>query len=421
MIQDTKTMDIPLDAGYRRKKLAIRWATILLVVIAGGAVISYLFGAISPSVERERLRFSVVDYGSVESGITATGTVIPEFEQVIPSPLDARVMQILKRPGDSLLPDELIVRLDIGEARLQLTQLIDRIALKSNARLQMKATLEGQLIKLDNAITAKQAEVELNRVKNEQSQASWKKNFISKNDMLLAEMTFRQSQNDLASLEREKKNIETTGRLQQEGLMLEIAMLHKEKEELEHRLEPATTRANRKGILTWVVQTEGAMIHKGDILARLADLSSYRVQATISDVYASRVAVGMPVQIRINEKVLEGRVVAIQPAVENGIVNLSVSLAKQDEPLLRPNLRVDVDVITDRKAHTLRMKRAPSLEGGGRYECFVLRNNRAVRTTVTLGMAGTEYCEILSGLSEGDKVIISDMKAYSHMQDVRIE
>lgn len=420
MIQDTRTMDIPLDAGYRRKKQTVFWIKILLATLAAAGVLVIVIGQVTPSVERERLRVSVVDYGPVEAAITASGIVVPEFEQVIPSPLDARVMQILKRPGDSLLPDEQIVTLDIGEARLELAQLQDRIALKSNARLQIQSTLEGQRIKLDNAIAAKQNEVELNRVKNEQDRAAWKKDFISDNDMLLSDMALEQSRNDLASLGREKKNIETTGRLQQESLALEIAMLHREKEELEQRLEPATTKTSRKGILTWVVQTEGAMIHKGDMLARLADLSSYRVQATMSDVYAARVAVGMPVLIRTGETILQGRVASIQPAVDNGIVNLSVSLTGENGTVLRPNLRVDVDIITGRRTRALRMQQAPSLEGGGQYTCFVLRGDRAVRTTVTLGMAGAGYCEILAGLHEGDKVIVSDMQQYNHIQEIRV-
>lgn len=419
-------MDRPLNAGYQRVAVRKRWALALVITGSVSTAFFLLFRWLVPSLERDYVHTVRAEYGAVQSILSATGIVVPEFEQVLPSPVDARVLQILKRAGDSLAPDDSIVRLDVRDIRLQLAQVQDRIALKRNALLQIKAQTEGQLIKIINTIAAKQREVTLNVVKDEQTRASWEKQFVSKNEALQSSQALEQSKQDLESLHKEQHNIETTGRLQQEGLAVEIAMLEKEQSELERQLDVATTKSNRSGILTWVVQTEGAMVHKGDVLARIADLSSYRVQAMISDVYASRIAVGMPVQVQINEATahemsIEGRVVSIQPAVENGKVNLFINLAPGAQSLLRPNLRVDVAIVTESKPRALRVKKEKTVQGKGVQTLFVLQGNRAVRRTVTLGMIGVDYCEVLEGLREGELLISSDMRDYMHMESIAVQ
>lgn len=426
MIQEKQTMDRPLDTRYRRVQLRKRWLLALLVIAGVCLVYVIVFSLLVPSIHSDEIHTVRVEYGPVQSVLSATGIIVPEFEQVLPSPVDARVLQIVKRAGDSISPHDSIVRLDVSDIRLQLAQVKDRIALKRNARLQVRAQTEGQLIKLANTIAAKQRDITLLTVKDEQNRASWEKQFISHNEMLESAQAVAQAQTDLESLRKEQRNIKTTGQLQEEGLVVEIAMLEKEQAEYERQLELATTKANRQGVLTWVVQTEGAMVHKGDVLARIADLSSYRVQATISDAYASQIAVGMPVQVQLNEATanetsIEGRVSSIQPAVENGKLNLFIGLARGTQSMLRPNLRVDVAIVTERKARALRVKKEKTVQGKGMQTLFVLRDGKAVRRTVTLGMVGVHYCEVVDGLREGELLISSDMRDYMHMESIAVQ
>ena len=61
------------------------------------------------------------------------------------------------------------------------------------------------------------------------------------------------------------------------------------------------TRSDQDGVLTWVLPEVGATVRKGDVLARVADLSAYRVVATISDVHASKLAAGMRTHVKLDE------------------------------------------------------------------------------------------------------------------------
>jgi HlyD family secretion protein len=92
-------MDREIDLSFRRTRI-LRRASLAALVVAAAAVV-FIWGPrlIQPTVARARIRTARVDAGPMEAQITASGTVTPEFEQVISSPVNARVLKILKRPG----------------------------------------------------------------------------------------------------------------------------------------------------------------------------------------------------------------------------------------------------------------------------------------------------------------------------------
>jgi len=414
-------MDRPLDRGQQyRRRLALALRIILpLIALAGGATL--LFAWLSPSVERSRLRLAVVEYGAVEAAITAAGTVVPEREVVLPSAVDARILRVLRNSGDSVAAGEVIVLLDVSEARAQLARLVDKTALKRNEQMQARAVLEGQIAKIDGAIAIKKREVEYNEVKDAQNRAAWERDFIAANELKESSMLLARSRDELAGLEKEQEIARQTGKLQQEGLALELSLLHKEKEELERQIALSTPTADRAGVLTWITQTEGVIVRRGDVLARIADLSSYRVQGTVSDAHASQIAVGMAARVQTGTTVLRGVITAIQPAVENGSVVFVVGLDARDAARLRPNLRVEVAIITGSRSRALRVRRGATLWRNGAQELFVVRGAEAVRVPVDIGMTGTEYYEIRSGVQQGDTVVISPMEDHSEQRRVEIQ
>lgn len=163
-------------------------------------------------------------------------------------------------------------------------------------------------------------------------------------------------------------------------------------------------------------------MQKGAVLARLADLSSFRVEATVSDVHASRLAAGLPVKIKLNETAtLDGEVARINPTVTNGVITLVVNLADKANVQLRSNLRVDVFIVTDHKERVLRIKKGPFANGDGTREVFVIRGESAFKTPVRFGIASADHYEAVQGLLEGDEVIISDMTDFMHVKEVRLK
>jgi len=82
---------------------------------------------------------------------------------------------------------------------------------------------------------------------------------------------------------------------------------------------------------------------------------------------------------------------------------------------------VDVQIITERKDRVLRIKKGPALTGEGANEAFVVRGNSAIRTPVRLGLASFDAHEVVSGLLEGDEVILSDVGDYLHLKELTVQ
>ncbi len=413
-------MDRPLDRAFTRARTVKR---VLLAALALGLAAGAFYwgpGWIAPSVSRSRIRTARVDAGPIESVITASGTVMPEVEEVVSSPVSARVLRILKRAGAELAPGDPILELDTSELTLEVAKLTQTLALKRNQQERTKLDLARRLNDLDSQATIKDLQLQSFRSQLARNRQLFKDGLISEDQLRLSELSEAQAVIELKQLQAERQHAQQATAAELEGLALEMATLGKETEEARRRLGLAAPKADRTGVLTWTLTEEGTTISKGDVIARIADLTSYRVDATVSDVHAKRLAVGLPVAVKVGDSTLDGTVSTILPTIQNGVITLQVALADKSNPLLRSNLRVDALIITGRKPRVLRIRRGPFADGDGSREVFVVRGNRAVRTRVVLGLASFDDFEVVEGLAQGDEVIISDVRDHLHLAEVRV-
>jgi HlyD family secretion protein len=317
-------------------------------------------------------------------------------------------------------PGEPILRLDAEDARRDVARLEEQIALKENARRQT----ELELARTRNDLTSRRA---VKALELESFEYELKRNREMFDEGLVSQDAIRKSETDVARAEIELKHFDTqmsnaeddlANRV--EGLALEIAILEKDVERARDVLARTSVTVERAGIVTWVVASEGATVAEGETVARVADLSAYRVDASLSDVLARRLTVGLPAVVRSGDTHLSGRVHKILPTVQNGIVTFEVHLDEPAHPILRPNLRVDVHAVTDQRADALCLRRGPLLNVDGRDHVFVVRGDKAVRTPITIGLSNFEVYEITAGLSQDDEVIISDMSDYRNSKEVKL-
>src|SRR5215813_4535762 len=311
-------MDREIDVTFRRRRLMRRVVGLILSVALVAAVFILGPRLIKPSVARARIRTAKVDTGQIEATITAAGTVVPEFEGVISSPVNARVLKILKRPGAVLLKGDPILELDLNESRLAIEKLNQQVELKENQQSKAKLDLENTLIDLQGRWEIKNLEYKASKASTARNRELRRQGLMSEERMRELELIEEKTAFELKQLEESKRNAQASTKTQLEGLALEMKTLEQERVEALRQMELATTKSDRNGVLTWVVSEEGATMQKGAVLARIADLSAFRVEATVSDVHASRLSAGLPVNVKINDAYLGGSVSRINPAVSNG-------------------------------------------------------------------------------------------------------
>jgi len=204
-------------------------------------------------------------------------------------------------------------------------------------------------------------------------------------------------------------------------LELEIQIQEKTIRNLTRQLELADVKAGKMGVVTWVNDAIGATVHPGDIIARVADLTSFKVEGKISDIHASKIMVGNPVRVRIGDLNLSGSISGIQPTIQNGVITFTVGLNDKTNRELRSNLRVDVFVITSFRKDVIRIKNGPFINGPGEQEVFVIDGKTAIRRKVLIGDTNFDWAEVKEGLAPGETVIISDMQRYIHRESLTVK
>lgn len=414
-------MDRTIDTTTLRLRIVRRIAVAIGLVLLVAAGLVFLPRFIKPTLARTRIRTAKVTSGPIEAVITASGTVVPELEQVLSSPIDARVLKIHKRPGATVRQGEPILTLDVSQSELALDRVKQQIELKQNQQAKAKLDLETTLNTLRGQLEVKTLDYKSFKANTLRQRALFDSGLLSKEKLGEAELAEQKAESELRQLEASISTARKSTDTQIAGLALEMKTLAKEREEAARQLELATTKADRDGVLTFVVTEEGATVAKGAVLARLADLRSFRVDATVSDVHAARLTGGMPVTVKINDRLIKGAVSSIDPTITNGVITVRVALSEQPADLLRSNLRVDVLIAVDRKTQALQVKKGPFAGAQSVRDVFVVNGDRAVKRTVKLGIASFDELEILSGLTEGEEIIVSDMTEFQHLTEITLK
>jgi len=413
-------MDRQVSSDILEKR---KWKNRLWVVmgIALLAVGIYFFRySIQTSLQSSDIQVVTVEKGDIENTITATGEVIPAFEQVITSPIQAEIKSLLIPVGSTVQPNQAILELNKEFALIQKGKLEDELSLKQNNIVKSELQLEKNIfdLKINNQIKdlrINDLHADLENEKKLNKIGGGTQESVEKVELQLqiAQLEKVQLQNDL---DFKQKTVHSDLRT----LQLQASIQEKNLQEFQTKLNKANITANRKGVLTWVNQNIGSKVTEGEVLARVADLGSFRIEGSISDVYSEKVIVGQSVIVRINDHDLRGTIKSIKPTVENDIIKFDIRLKEQNHELLRPNLKVEVFIITKSKNGILRVANGPTFNGRKQQYIYILNEGVAVRKTVDIGLTNFDYVEVKNHLEPGDQIIISDMKNYEHLAEIQI-
>jgi len=414
-------MDREIPISERRTRTTKRVAAVVIAI----AALSFSFAAtvewLRPSVRRRDIQTARVERGTVDATLQASGTIVPAGEQVVSSPVEARVLRIVRHAGDRVRAGDELVALDTSSTRLDVDRLADQVTQKESEVTRLQVKLEDTLATLRSDIEQKTLDADILKFKAEQNEKLHKEGLVAAQEDLAASTAAKKSQLEIAHLRDALTRAQRSGQSEIDAATNALRTRRKEHDESERQLQLALMRADRDGVLTWVTPDAGSTIRKGDVVARIADLSSYRVDASISDLHASRIAAGMPVKVRLDEATtLEGRITSIEPRVDNGTIKFHADLTDPSNARLRNDVRVDVFVITGRHDNVLRVRRG-SLGAGEIERVFVVRGSSLVRTPVRWGLAGQDTIEPLDGLREGDEVVTSNMSDYEGVERLRLK
>lgn len=413
-------MDREIAPGVRKRRIVRRVVTVLVAVAASAFLLSATVEWLRPSLRRKDIQIARVERGAIEATLEASGTVVPLVEQVVSSPVEARVLRVGRRAGEQVRIGDELLTLDTSASKLEAERLNDLLSQKEGAEAELRLRLDETIANLEAQIEQKKLDAQIASYSAGQKNKLRAEGLIAEQDALAAGATKRKTDIELRQLGEALTRALRSRDAQLAASRAGMATAIRDRAESRRQLELAMLRADRNGVLTSIVNEVGATVRRGDILARIADLSAYRVEATISDVHAARLAAGMHARAILDGTVVGGTIESVDPRIVSGVVKFYVRLDHPAHPRLRNNLRVDVAVITGGRNGVLLIRRGALGRTNG-TQAFVVRGDDAVRTAVRFGLASNDRIEILEGLDEGAEVVISDVSEYEDVAVVRLK
>lgn len=414
-------MDREISKEVQRKEQRKQFIRIGTAVGGFIVLIVVVISMLQTSLKRKDLNISTVDKGVIEVSVSASGKVIPAFEEIINSPINSRIVEVYKRGGDSVDVGTPILKLDLQSAEAEYNKQLDEEQMKSLQLEQQRVTNHNKLSEMEMNLKVSRMELDRKAVelRNERYLDSLGAGTTDK--VRQVELDYNVSILKLKEDEQKYKNEQALAEADLKVKELELNIFRKSLAETRRTLEDAQIRSPRKAILTYVNNEIGSQIGQGAKVAIVSDLSHFKIEGEIADTYGDRIAAGSKAVIKIGSEKLDGTVSDVTPLSKNGVISFTVQLEEDNHKRLRSGLKTDVYVMNAVKDDVLRIANSSYYVGKGEYELFVVNGNQLLKHKVQLGDSNFEYVEVVSGLQEGDQVIVSDMNAYKDKNKLKIE
>ena len=414
-------MDREISKEVQRKEQRKQFIRIGTAVGGFIVLIVDVISMLQTSLKRKDLNISTVDKGVIEVSVSASGKVIPAFEEIINSPINSRIVEVYKRGGDSVDVGTPILKLDLQSAETEYNKQLDEEQMKSLQLEQQRVTNHNKLSEMEMNLKVFRMELDRKAVelRNERYLDSLGAGTTDK--VRQVELDYNVSILKLKEDEQKYKNEQALAEADLKVKELELNIFRKSLAETRRTLEDAQIRSPRKAILTYVNNEIGSQIGQGAKVAIVSDLSHFKIEGEIADTYGDRIAAGSKAVIKIGSEKLDGTVSDVTPLSKNGVISFTVQLEEDNHKRLRSGLKTDVYVMNAVKDDVLRIANSSYYVGKGEYELFVVNGNQLLKRKVQLGDSNFEYVEVVSGLQEGDQVIVSDMNAYKDKNKLKIE
>lgn len=414
-------MDREISKEQRNREKRRMWMKWGGMVVVGIAAVIALMQLMQESLHERDIVFSVVDEGSIDVSVSASGKVVPAFEEIINSPINSRILEVYKKGGDSVEVGTPILRLDLLSAETDYKKQLDEVQMNELKLEQLRIQNRSKLSEMEMQL--KVSRMELNRkaveLRNEQYLDSLGAGTTDK--VRQVELDYNVSKLKLEEDEQKFINEQATADADLKVKELELNIARKTLAETKRTLDDARIKAPRKSILTYVNTDIGAQVAQGEKVAIVSDLSHFKIEGEIADTYGDRIAAGSRAIVKVGKEELAGTVTDVTPLSKNGVMSFSVRLEQDNHKRLRSGLKTDVYVLTAVKDSVMRIANGSYYVGPGEYELFVRSGNELLKRKVQLGDSNYELVEVVSGLKPGDQVVVSDMSNYKNKRKMKLE
>lgn len=415
-------MDREIPIEQRRKEALKNRLKVGGVVLGIILILVIVLFTLGDSIKSSDITIKPAERSTLESSVSASGKIVPLYEQAIVSPVSTKILEVYCNEGDSVEAGQSLLKLDLQTAETDYRRMTDEVSMKKNEIEQAALSNETYLTDLEMKIKVK--EMSLGHLKAEVANEKRLDSIGSGTGDRIreAELAYATAQMELEQLKTQLANEKKSHAASFRSKQLEGSISIRNLEAMQRTLDDAQVKAPRKGTVTWLNKSLGTSIGAGEKLAVVSDLTHFKIDGEIPESNSGKLSVGSVVNVRINRNTVKGHISTISPQSHNGMVQFTVFLDDDSDKLLRSGLRTDLNVVYDVKDGVVRIPNGSYFQGSGSYVMFVKTSDDTIeRRTVSLGDSNFDYVEVISGIEPGEEVVVSDMSSYKNKKSIKLK
>ena len=421
-IRDTAGQDTVLAeprASRRRKTwLAGAIGGALLLAVLAWVVSGWASGG--RSFDASRLRIAEVTRGDLVRDLSADGRLIAANSPTLYA-IAAGTVALKVVAGDRVRKGQALAVIDSPELRSKLVQ--EESTLAGMEAEASRAVLDAQLAQSNARKLLDQAEIDRTAAARdlERYQRGFDGGAVPQVDLSKAQDDLKKAELGLAAARKEQglegQGAELDARNKRLLAERQQSVVH----ELRRQVEALTLRAPFDGQVGQVQIAQGTNVAINAPILSVIDLSVFEVEIRVPESFARDLAIGVPAQITSGGNRYGAQVSAVSPEVVNGEVTARLRFDDgQQPPGLRQNQRLSARIVLDTREDVLMVERGPFLEQDGGRVAWVVEGSSAVRRPIQAGASSLNAVEIVSGLQEGERIVVSGTDQFANADQVRI-
>ena len=421
MIRDTSAQDRQIAPTRNRKKLAI-WGVVAVAAVAAGAVLlpvaARLMSADS-SASTARLRIAEVKRGNLTRDVAVQGKVVAAVSPTLYARSGGTVSLDI-HAGDKVSKGMVLAEIDSPELTNKLKQeqaTVDSLGLEVE-----RATLANRKAEAAAQMAYEQAVIDRQTAERE----------VERNQKAFTlgaqpEMTVLRAKDALSKAKLSEINAQHNVTLDRDTLAFELKTkrfaLDRQKllvDDLARQVDELKMRSPVDGQVGQLLVQQRANVPANAPILSVIDLSALEIEVQVPEVFAHDLGAGMPAEIQDGSGKYAGEVSAISPEVVNGQVTGRVRFGDKKPAGLRQNQQLTTRILMDEHPNVLMVERGPFVDTGAGRVAYIVRGDVAERTTIQVGATSLNSVEIVSGVKEGDRVVISGTDQFNGAQRVAL-
>jgi HlyD family secretion protein len=416
-------MDVPRKNASRNRRIKrIIYSLLAVVVIAGITFGVSKLKPAAPSVDQNTLLMDNVKRGTIPRQVRGIGTLVPEEIRWIPAQSDGRVEELPVKPGAEVSPDTVLVVLSNPQLEQSTLEAGTQLKAAEADYSSLKVRLERQVLDQKAASATVQSDYSQAKMQAEVNESLYKQG-------LLSEILWRTSKVRADELATRKEIEEKRGHIITDEVKAQLAAQEAQLEQRralyrlrQDQVSQLRVRAGMRGVVQVVQVQVGQQVTAGTNLTRIADPTLLKAELRIAETQVRDIALEQPASVDTRNGVIQGKVSRIDPSAQNGTFTVDVRLEGELPKGARPDISVEGTVELERLENILYVGRP--VYGQERATVGIFKvdpdGKGATRVQVRLGRTSVNIIEVIDGLKEGDRIILSDTASYDNVDHIRL-